>query len=42
MKRTAPGYPGANTFQYAVVVQDCHPQVSALAPSGVVNVPTVP
>jgi hypothetical protein len=42
VKRTTPSYPGSNNFQYAVVVQDCQPQVSSLAASTVVSVPTVP
>ena len=42
VKRTTPAYPGSNTFAYAVVAQDCQPQVSALATSNAVTVPTVP
>jgi type II secretory pathway pseudopilin PulG len=42
VKRTTPSYPGANTFQYAVVVQDCQPQVSGQATTSGVSVPTVP
>ena len=42
IKRATPSYPGSNTFQYAVVVQDCQPQVSSLAPTTAVTVPTVP
>lgn len=42
VKRNTPSYPGSNTFSYAIVVQDCQPQVSTPAATNVVTVPTVP
>jgi len=42
IKRATPAYPGSNTFQYAVVVQDCQPQLSAPTSSSTLTVPVIP
>jgi hypothetical protein len=42
VKRTTPSYPGQNTFRYAIVAQDCQPQVSTQATTSTITVPTVP
>jgi len=42
VKRNAPSYPGSNTFAYAIVVQDCQPQVSTPAATSTITVPTIP
>jgi hypothetical protein len=34
--------PASNTFQYAVAVQDCQPQLSTLATTATLTVPTIP
>ena len=43
LRTVGSGSTGAtNTFRYAIVAQDCQPQVSAVTATSTINVPVIP